>query len=65
MAIEEVRKLGQTPETGASRVCSALKQKSFDLSRATRERILARVREVYGYEKPTSGGRSKTPMPFT
>ncbi len=63
-AIEEVRKLAQNPEIGAFRVYSALKQKGFNLSRATCGRILARVREIYGYEKPTSGGGSKKPMPF-
>ena len=63
-AIEEVRKLAQNPEVGAFRVYSALKQKGFDLSRATCGRILAQVREIYGYEKPTSGGGEKKPMPF-
>lgn len=63
-AIEEVRKLAQNPELGAFRVYSAMKQKGFDLSRATCGRILARVREIYGYEKPKSGGGEKKEMPF-
>jgi len=63
-AIEEVRKLAQNPQIGAFRVHAALKQKGFDLSRATCGRILARVREIYGYDKPKSGGGSKKPMPF-
>jgi transposase InsO family protein len=36
----------------------------FDLSRATCGRILAQVREVYGYEKPESGGGALRAMPF-
>ena len=63
-AIEEVRKLAQNPQIGAFRVHAALKQKGFDLSRATCGRILARVREIYGYEKPKSSGGAKKPMPF-
>ena len=63
-AIEEVRKLAQNPQIGAFRVHAALKQKGFDLSRTTCGRILAQVREIYGYEKPKSGGGSKKPMPF-
>lgn len=63
-AIEEVRKLAQNPEIGAFRVYSALKQKGFDLSRATCGRILAQVREIYGYDKPRSGGGTKKEMPF-
>jgi hypothetical protein len=51
-AIEEVRKLARNPQIGAFRVHAALEQKGFDLSRATCGRILARVREIYGYEKP-------------
>ena len=63
-AIEEVRKLARNPEIGAFRVHAALKQKGFDLSRTTCGRILAQVREIYGYEKPKSGGGAKKPMPF-
>ena len=63
-AIEEVRKLARNPQIGAFRVHSALKQKGFDLSRTTCGRILAQVREIYGYEKPESGGGSKKAMPF-
>ena len=40
-AIEEVRKLAKNPQIGAFRVYSALKQKGFDLSRATCGRILS------------------------
>jgi putative transposase len=63
-AIEEVRKLAQNPEIGAFRVHAALKQKGFNLSRTTCGRILAQVREIYGYEKPKSGGGARKPMPF-
>ena len=63
-AIEEVRKLAQNPQIGAFRSHAALKQKGFDLSRATCGRILARVREIYGYDKPKSGGGAKKEMPF-
>lgn len=63
-AIEEIRKLAQNPGLGAFRVHAALKQMGFDLSRATCGRILARVREVYGYEKPLAGGGAKRVMPF-
>ena len=63
-AIEEVRKLARNPELGAFRVYAALKQKGFDLSRATCGRMLAQVREIYGYEKPKSGGGQKKAMPF-
>jgi hypothetical protein len=68
-AIEEVRKLARNPQIGAFRVHAALEQKGFDLSRATCGRILARVREIYGYEKPKAGGGeagggAKKPMPF-
>jgi putative transposase len=65
-AIEEVRKLARNPEIGAFRAHSALEQKGFDLSRATCGRILAQVREIYSYEKPSeaSGGGEKKPMPF-
>ena len=62
-AIEEVRKLAQNPQIGAFRVHAALKQKGFSLSRATCGRVLAQVREIYGYEKPKSGGAAKL-MPF-
>src|SRR5215212_3293506 len=63
-AIEEVRKLARNPELGAFRVYAALKQKGFDLSRATCGRMLAQVREIYGYEKSKSGGGQKKAMPF-
>src|SRR5215212_2467894 len=63
-AIEEVRKLAQNPQIGAFRVHAALKQRGFDLSRTTCGRILARVRELYGYDKPKSGSGSKKAMPF-
>jgi transposase len=65
-AIEEVRKLARNPQIGAFRVHAALKQKGFELSRATCGRILARVREIYDYDKPgeASGGGSKKAMPF-
>ena len=64
-AIEEVRKLAQNPQIGAFRVHAALKQKGFDLSRTTCGRILAQVREIYGYDKSgEASGGSKKPMPF-
>src|SRR5215213_8518370 len=63
-AIEEVKKLARNPQIGAFRVHVALKQKGFDLSRTTCGRILAQLREIYGYEKPKSGGGAKKPMPF-
>jgi len=63
-AIEEVRKLARNPELGAFRVHAALKQKGFDLSRATCGRVLAQVREIYGYDKPKAGGGAKKAMPF-
>lgn len=64
LAIEEVRKLAQNPELGAFRVHAALKQKGFDLSRATCGTILAQVRKIYGYQKPKAGGTAKKEMPF-
>jgi transposase InsO family protein len=63
-AIEAIRKLALNPGLGAFRVHAALEQMGFDLSRATCGRILARIREVYGYEKPESGDGSKRAMPF-
>jgi len=63
-AVEAIRKLAQNPGLGAFRVHAALMQMGFDLSRATCGRILARIREVYGYEKPESGDGSKRAMPF-
>jgi putative transposase len=63
-AVEAIRKLAQNPGLGAFRVHAALAQMGFDLSRATCGRILARVREVYGYEKPEVGGGAKRAMPF-
>jgi len=63
-AVEAIRKLALNPGLGAFRVHAALEQMGFDLSRATCARILARIREVYGYEKPESGDGSKRAMPF-
>ena len=63
-AIEEVRKLAQNPQIGAFRVHAALRQKGFNLSRATCGRVLAQVREIYGYEKLKSGGGTTKLMPF-
>jgi transposase InsO family protein len=63
-AVEAIRKLALNPGLGAFRVHAALVQMGFDLSRATCGRILARVREVYGYEKPKGGGGSTRAMPF-
>jgi putative transposase len=63
-AIEEVRKLALNPGLGAFRAHAALKQKGFELSRATCGRLLAQVREMYGYEKPKGGGGARKPMPF-
>ena len=53
-----IRKLAQNPGLGAFRVHAALGQMGFDLSRATCGRILAQIREVYGYEKPEGGGEA-------
>ncbi len=63
-AVEAIRKLAQNPGLGAFCVHAALVQMGFDLSRATCGRLLARVREVYGYEKPQAGDGTKKPMPF-
>ncbi|MDP8899920.1 MAG: helix-turn-helix domain-containing protein [Actinomycetota bacterium] len=63
-AVEAIRRLAQNPGLGAFRVHAALVQMGFDLSRATCGRILAQVREVYGYEKPRAGGGGKRAMPF-
>jgi putative transposase len=63
-AVEAIRKLAQNPGLGAFRVHAALVQMGFDLSRATCGRILAQVREVYGYEKPQCGGGARMAMPF-
>ncbi len=63
-AVEAIRKLAQNPGLGAFRVHAALEQMGFDLSRATCGRILAQVREVYGYEKPQGGGWTPRAMPF-
>ena len=46
------------------RVHAALVQMGFDLSRATCGRVLAQIREVYGYEKPEGGGGAPLVMPF-
>jgi transposase/transposase-like protein len=63
-AVEAIRKLAQNPGLGAFRAHAALAQMGFDLSRASCGRILAQVREVYGYEKPEGGGGAKKAMPF-
>jgi putative transposase len=63
-AVEAIRKLAQNPGLGAFRVHAAMRQMGFDLSRATCGRLLARVREVYGYEKPQGGGGARRAMPF-
>ncbi|MBA2714976.1 MAG: transposase family protein, partial [Rubrobacteraceae bacterium] len=63
-AVEAIRKLAKNPGLGAFRMHAALVQMGFDLSRATCGRILAQVREVYGYEKPEGGGGAKRTMPF-
>jgi putative transposase len=63
-AVEAIRKLAQNPGLGAFRIHAALTQMGFDLSRATCGRLLAQVREVYGYEKPRGGGGTKRVMPF-
>ena len=63
-AVEAIRKLAQNPGLGAFRVHAAMRQMGFDLSRATCGRILAMIREVYGYEKPEGGGRTERMMPF-
>lgn len=63
-AVEAIRRLAQNPGLGAFRVHAALRQMGFDLSRATCGRILAQVREVYGYEKPKGGDGSTKAMPF-
>jgi hypothetical protein len=55
--VEAIRRLAKNPGLGAFRIHAALVQMSFDLSRAICGRILAQVREVYGYEKPEGGGR--------
>lgn len=63
-AIEEVRKLAKNPQIGAFRVHAALGQQGINLSRTTCGRVLAQVREIYGYDKPKSGGGTKKEMPF-
>jgi len=63
-AVEAIRKLALNPGLGAFRVHAAMVQMGFDLSRATCGRILAQVREVYGYEKPEGGGGKRRAMPF-
>jgi putative transposase len=63
-AVEAIRKLAKNPGLGAFRVHATLKQMGFDLSRATCGRLLAQVREVYGYEKSQGGGGAKRAMPF-
>ncbi|HEV3477652.1 MAG TPA: helix-turn-helix domain-containing protein [Rubrobacteraceae bacterium] len=66
VAVEAIRKLAQNPGLGAFRVHAAMKQMRFDLSRATCGRILAMIRQVYGYdEKPEGGSRvTQAAMPF-
>jgi putative transposase len=63
-AVEAIRRLAQNPGLGAFRVHAALVQMGFHLSRATCGRLLAQVREVYGYEKPAAGDGAKKMMPF-
>jgi hypothetical protein len=63
-AIEEVRRLAQNPELAAYRVHAAVELEGFNLSRSTCGRILAQIREVYGYEKPRGGSTEKKAMPF-
>jgi hypothetical protein len=63
-AVEAIRKLAKNPGLGAFWVHAALLQMGFDLSRATCGRILAHVRELYGYEKPRGGGGPPRAMPF-
>ena len=63
-AVEAIRRLAQNPGLGAFRVHAALSQTGFDLSRATCGRILAMIREVYGYEKPRAGDGARREMPF-
>ena len=63
--VEAIRKLAQNPGLGAFRVHAAMRQMGFDLSRATCGRILARIREVYGYEKPRPGDGARRTMPFS
>jgi putative transposase len=63
-AVEAIRKLAKNPGLGAFRVHAALRQMGFDISRATCGRLLAQIREVYGYEKPRGGGGSARAMPF-
>ena len=63
-AVEAIRRLAHNPGLGAFRVHAAMVQMGFDLSRATCGRILAQVREVYGYEKPMGGGGARKAMPF-
>jgi len=63
-AVEAIRRLAQNPGLGAFRVHAALSQMGFDLSRATCGRILAMIREVYGYEKPRAGDGARREMPF-
>ena len=63
-AVEAIRKLARNPGLGAFRVHTAMVQMGFDLSRATCGRILARIREVYGYEKPRGEEGARRAMPF-
>src|SRR5215216_6309078 len=64
VAVEAIRKLAQNPGLGAFRVHAAMKQMGFDLSRATCGRILAMIREVYGYEKLEGRSGATRAMPF-
>jgi transposase len=63
-AVEAIRKLAQNPGLGAFRVHAALVQMGFDLSRPTCGRLIAMIREVYGYEKPKAGDGTTRAMPF-
>jgi putative transposase len=63
-AVEAIRKLAQNPGLGAFRVHAAMRQMGFDLSRATCGRLLAMIREVYGYEKPEGRSGATRAMQF-
>jgi transposase len=63
-AMNEVRKLQETPELGEFRVSAALAQLGIYLSPRTCGRILAVNRKLYGLEKPERGSKKKKEMPF-
>jgi putative transposase len=58
-AITMVKELQRNPELGEFRVHAALKQLGIHLSPRTCGRILAPNRRLYGWDKPTAGGRQK------